>query len=172
MAVELTPALCRTNLAAFLATVPGIGTVHTYRRIMRDERGAKAVLWHPTTQVGANPVGWMNAWMISPAGQATTVTERNPGHAAIGASGGGNNLTTFQWTIEGYFGIDDANATELTFGDLAWDVAHRLNGYGGLFAGVTYQLPADVEQLGYAFVAGWALLHYARIGVGFRGRTQ
>lgn len=172
MAVELTPALCRTNLAAFLATVPGVGTVHSYRRIMRDERSAKAVLWHSTTQVGANPVGWMNAWMISPAGQTTTVTERGPGHAAIGTSGGGNNLTTFQWTIEGFFGIDDANATEVTFSDLAWDVAHRLNGYGALFVGVTHQLPADVEQLGYSFIAGWALLHYARIGVGFRGRTQ
>lgn len=172
MAVELTPALCRTSLAAFLATVPGIGMVHTRRRIMRSEMDVKARLWHATTQIGANPVGWINGWTISPAGQATTVTERNPGHAAIGLSGGGNNFTTFQWIIEGYFGIDDANGTEETFGDLAWDVAHRLNGYGGLFVGVTHQLPADVEQLGYAMLANWALLHYARIGIGFRGRTQ
>lgn len=172
MAVEITPAMCRTALATFLGTVPGVGAVHSYRRIMRDERGVKAVMWHPTTQVGANPVGWINGWMISPAGQATTVTDRNPGHQGIGVSGGGNNLTTFQWTIEGFYGIDDANGTEVTFSDLAWDVAHRLNGYGGLFVGVSHQLPADVEQLGYSFVAGWALLHYARIGIGFRGRTQ
>lgn len=172
MAAELTPAICRAGLVNFLAAVPGVGAVHEYRRVMRDERAAKSVLWHSGTQVGANPPGWINGWMISPAGQATTVTERNPGHRGIGVSGGGNNFTTFQWTIEGFYGIDDANATELTFGDLAWDIANRINGYGALFAGVSHQLPADVEQLGYSFVAGWALLHYARIGVAFRGRTQ
>lgn len=172
MAAELTMTLCRDNLATFLATVPGMGTVHKQRRIMRDEVGAKGVLWHAGTQVGTNPVGWINAAMISPAGANTTVTERNPGHRGIGVSGGGNNLTTFQWQIELYYGIDDRYATEITAADLAWDVATRLNGYGALFAGVSHQLPADVEQLGYAFVAGWALLHYARIGIGFRGRTQ
>jgi hypothetical protein len=168
----MTSAGCRAGLAAFLATVPDIGRIHQQRRIMRDEKGVKAVLFNPTTTVGGR-AGWINGWMVSPAGANTTVTVRNPGHAGIGISGGGNNLTTFQWQIEGYFGIDDANDTEQVFSDLAWSVANRLNGYGALgITGITMQLPADVEQFGYAFVAGWALLHYARIGVAFTGRTQ
>jgi hypothetical protein len=169
----LTPTLCRNGLATFLGTVTGVGQVHKQRRIMRDERGVKAVLWSPTTQIGANPVGWINGWMISPAGANTTVTERNPGHRGIGVAGGGQaNLSTFQWQIEGYYGLDDANDTEQTFQDLAWTVTNTLNSYGGLFSGVTFQLPADIEQFGYAMVANWALLHYVRIGVGFRGQTQ
>lgn len=162
----LTPAGCITQVAAILATVGGIGNVHQYRRIIRDEDAANTLLFN-TAQ------GRINAWMISSAGANTTVTERNPGHAGIGVKGGGNVMTTFQFQIEGYFGVDDANASEPTFRDLAWAVADEFNAYGLLnIPGITHQLPCDVEQFGFAMIANFKLLHYCRLGIGFRGRTR
>lgn len=159
-------------MAAFLETVTGIGSgagqIHTYRRIIRNEQAIKALL------VGTAPatVGQVNGWMISPAAATTTVSERHPGFRGIGVKGGGRVMTTMQWQIEGYYQIDDAQASEETFGDLADTVVRELNSYGTLaIAGVTEQLPADVEQFGYIMLAGMALYHYCRIGVAFRGQT-
>lgn len=160
----MTPAGCRQAMANLLATVPGMGVVHQRRRIIREEQAIRDLLFSG---------GRINGWMISPAASNTTVSERNPGHTGIGVKGGGNILTTMQWQIEGYFGIDDAAGSEATFGDLAWGVADELNSYGALaIPGITHQLPADVEQFGYIMLAGFTLCHYARIGVGFRGRTR
>lgn len=164
MAVRMTPADCRHAIAQVIASVRGAGVVHQYRRVIRNEQDARLHLWDGTR---------INGWMISPAAANTTVTERNPGHAGIGVQGGGNVLTTFQFQIEGYYAIDDANGSERTFGDLAWAVADEFNSYGLLaIPGIAHQLPADVEQFGYAMFAGMYLLHYCRIGVGFRGRTR
>jgi hypothetical protein len=162
----MTPAGCRTGIANLLATVTGIGIVHQRRRIIRDEQAIRDLLYDQAQ-------GRICAWMISPAGANTTVTERNPGHYGVGVKGGGNVLTTMQWQIEGYFGIDDAAGSETTFGDLAWAVADEFNAYGLLnITGAHHQLPADVEQFGYIMLAGFTLLHYARIGVGWQGRTR
>lgn len=162
----MTPGSCATALATVLATVTGIGQIHTRRRIIRDEQALKTLMF-------VSAQNRINGWMISPAAANTTVTDRGPGHHGIGVAGGGNALTTFQFQIEGYFGIDDAAASEDTFRDLSWDVARTINSYGLLnIAGISHQLPADVEQFGYIMLAGFSLLHYARIGVGFRGRTQ
>lgn len=162
----MTPAGCVSVMAAVLATVPGIGNIYQYRRIMREEDQVNAILYH-TGQAR------INGWMISPAGSNTSVTERNPGHAGIGVKGGGNVLTTFQFQIEGYFGIDDAAASEQTFRDLTWAVADEFNAYGLInIPNITHQLPADVEQFGFAMMANFHLLHYCRIGIGFRGRTR
>lgn len=164
MAVRMTPADCRTAMATLIGTVRGTGVVHRYRRIIRNEQDARTHLFDGTR---------INGWMISPAAANTTVTERNPGHSGIGVPGGGNVFTTFQWTIEAYYQVDDAHGSEQTFFDLAWGVADTFNSYGLLaIPGIAHQLPADVEQFGYAMFAGMYLLHYARIGVGFRGRTR
>lgn len=162
--MAFTPAGCRAALAAVLATVPGIGVVHQRRRIVRNEQDAKTHLFDGTR---------INGWMISPAASNTAISERNPGFNAIGVSGGGRILTTLQWQIEGYYGIDDVAGSETTFSDLAFTVAMTINKIGLLnISGITHQLPADIEQQGYAMFAGLLLLHYCRIGVGFRGQVQ
>jgi hypothetical protein len=162
----LTPGSCVAAMADLMLTIPGIGRVHQTRRPIRDEKALKGLLWD---QANTRICGWM----ISPAGANTTVTERHPGHYGIGVKGGGNVHTTFQFQIEGYFGLDDAADTEATWRDLSWAVADEFNAYGLLdIPGVTHQLPADVEQFGFAFIAGFSLLHFARIGVGFRGKTR
>ena len=162
----MTPGGCVTGIANLLATVPGIGVVHQRRRIIRDEQAIRDLLF-------VQAQNRVNGWMISPAGSNTTVTERNPGHYGVGVKGGGNVFTTMQFQIEGYFGIDDAAASEATFRDLAWAVADEFNAYGLLaIPGITHQLQADVEQFGFVFLAGLQLLHYARIGVAFRGKTR
>lgn len=162
----ITPSACVDAIAAVIATVPSSGRVHQYRRILRDEKSVKLHLWD---QANSRMCGWM----ISPAAANTAITERNPGHAGIGIKGGGNNFTTFQFVIEGYFTLDDAVASEETWRDLVWAVADEFNAYGMLnIQGISHQLPCDVEQFGFVNIAGWALLHYARIGIGFRGRTR
>lgn len=162
----------RAALVALLESITGIGgglgIVHARRRIIRSEGAIKTLL------VGTAPAvpGQVNAWMISPAATATTVSERHPGFNAIGGKGGGQVLTTMQWQIEGYGQVDDAAGSEATFHDLGWAVANELNQYGALsIPGVIQQLPADIEQFGFIFLAGLALYHYCRIGVAFQGRT-
>lgn len=162
----ITPGACVDAIHDLIVSVANTGQVHKYRRVMRDEKAIKLHLWDQANSR-------MCAWMIAPAGVNTAITERNPGHAGIGIKGGGNNFTTFQFTIEGYFTLDDAVASEVTWRDLVWAVCDEFNAYGALnIAGVSHQLPADVEQFGYVMVANFSLLHYARIGIGFRGRTR
>ena len=165
----LTPTLCRDAMAVHIATVTGAGTmIHKHRRKFLNERDVKKLLYDPTL---AKLVGWM----ISPAASNTTVVERNPGHAGIGTRGAGNNFVTLQWQIEGYHVLDDADASEQVFMDLAWNVAKEFNAYGvipgfGSPPACHLQLPADVEAFGFAMLAGWGLVHYCRISIGFRGQ--
>lgn len=166
----MTPEACRAAIAALLLTVPGIaggqGVVHEQRRIVRDEQAIKQLLCPPGLET-------VNAWMISFAPAGTTSSERHPGHHGKGVKGGGNVITTFRWQIEGYHAIDDAADSEQVFEDLAWAVADEFNAYGLLdVPGIVHQLPADVEQCGYSMFGNFALYHYARIGVGFQGRTR
>lgn len=154
---------CRVALAAAVAAVPGIGVVHEYRRIVRDEQSVRLHLFDGTR---------INGWMVSPAATNTSVNDRKPGFQGIGVQGGGQVITTYQLAVEGYYGLDDPGASEKTFGDLAALVAHELNRYGTLnISGAIAQLPADVEQFGYAMFANFYLVHYARIGIGFTGKT-
>jgi hypothetical protein len=162
----LTPAACVAGIAALLATIPNVGRIHQQRRLLRTEPQVKAHLWDEAN-------GRIAAWFISPAPAVTTKSERNPGHHGIGVKGGGNVLTTFQFQIEGYFGLDDANDSETTWRDLAWAVADEFNAYGLLnIPGLVEQLPADVDQFGFAVLAGAPLVHFARVSIGFRGRTR
>jgi hypothetical protein len=162
----LTPAACVAGIAALMATVDDIGRIHPTRRSLRNEQAVKALLYDEASQR-------IRAWMISPSPNTTTVTERHPGHHGIGIKGGGNVFTTFQFQIEGYASLDDANDSEAMWRDLTWAVADEFNAYGLLnITGIVHQLPADVEQFGFAMLAGFGLVHYARITVGFHGRTR
>lgn len=165
------PAGCVTALAAYLNTVPGItagaGIVHTRRRIVRSESDIKALL------VGSAGNGKVNAWMISPAAADPMVADRGPGFNAIGSPGGGRVKVTLQYAVEGYYQIDDAAGSEETFRDLAFVAADGLNKIGILaISGAVMQLPANQEQFGFVMLAGLALYHYVRIGVGWHGQTQ
>jgi hypothetical protein len=162
----ISPAGCRTALATWLQAMDGIvgvGKVHDQRRIIRNEGDIKRLL---------SVAGKIHGWMISPAASTTTVTDRHPGFKAIGAKGGGQAMTTFQWQIEGMYQIDDAAGSEATFNDLAWAAVLDLNSHGALaIPGVVHQLPADIESFGYIMLANFALLHYCRIGVAFQGKV-
>lgn len=163
----MTPAGQRDALAALLATVSGVGVVYKRRRIVRDENTARQILV-PSGSVD----GKVNAWMIYPAPNTTTVTERHPGMKRA-AKGGGNNITTMQWQIDAMFTVDDAAESEITAFDLAWAVADELNAYGVLdIPGAIMQLPADVEMFGFINMGNFVLYHYARISVAFQGTTK
>lgn len=167
----ITPGGCADALATLLGALAGVtgglGKVYKRRRIVRNEADVKAIL------AGTN--GKVNAWMIYPAAAGTSVTQRNPGFKGIGQQGGaeGNVITTFQFSIDVYYQIDDAAGSEETFRDLVWAAATEINSYGTLaIPGIVMQLPADVEQFGFIALAGAGLYHYGRIGCGFTGRTH
>jgi hypothetical protein len=168
----VTPAGLRGAIAALIATVPSSGQVHQQRRVIRDERALKTLLADPVT-------GRICGWMISPSPAGTAIPIVNPGYVGHGVKGGGNVLTTFQFQIEGFYGLDDASNSEQTFADLAWAVCDEFNAYGsipaaggGAIAGLDRQLPTSIEQFGYIMFAGAFLLHYARLELGFIGRTR
>lgn len=167
MAAIITPGGCVDGIEALLATVPDIGRVHRRRRSLLTEAQVRDVLYHPGQRR-------IHGWMISPATNDTAVSVRHPGYYGIGSKGGGNVLTMFQFQLEGWFGIDDAAGSEETFRDLAWAVADEFNAYGMIpgITGINDQTAANVETFTYALVAGLMFLHYARIGIGFGGRTR
>lgn len=168
----ITPPVLRAAMAALIATVPNSGRVHQQRRIIRDERSLKSVLADPVT-------GKIAGWFISPAASNTAIPIVNPGYSGHSVKGGGNVLTTFQFQLEGFYGLDDAADSEQVFADLAWAVADEFNAYGsipaaggGMIPGLDRQLPCSIEQIGYIMFAQSFLLHYARLELGFIGRTR
>lgn len=166
MATLMTMAGVRAGITTVLKTVPGIGAVYDYRRILRDEAAIRELLTDKTSKR-------INAWQVYPSGAATTVATRNPGHSGIGTRGGGNVLTVMQWSIDGYYQLDDAGASEKVFADLAWAVVSEFNAYGLIaIPGATMQLPCNMDQFGYANLANFMLVHYCRIDIGFQGTTQ
>lgn len=162
----------REAIAALIATVPNSGQVHTRRRIVRSEQDLKRLHWDDTNKR-------ICGWMISPQVAGSASSTRNSGFTGIGAKGGGNVMTTFGFQIEGIFGLDDANASEETFTDLAWAVADEFNSYGiipaaggGRISGIHLQSSCDITQFGFIAFAGVALCHYARLELTFTGRTR
>lgn len=175
----LNPAVLRRAIAALITTVPGAGTrVHTQRRIVRDEQAMKRHLFDAS-------LNKICGWMVSPAPSATAVPDVRPGYVGHGVKGGGNVLTAFQFQIEAFHVLDDVNDSEQVFGDLVWAVADEFNAYGSIPAaaadgggslavtfGLDRQLPCAIDSFGYIMFAGSFLLHYARLDLGFIGRTR
>lgn len=169
----LTPSACRQAMDTLLTTVPGIGLVHQRRRVIRSEQDLHTYLFDPK-------LNRVCGWFISPSATNAVVTDRKGGHIGHGVKGGGNIITTFQFQLEGMFGVDDANASESVFGDLVWAVCDEFNSYGTIalnpehapIPGIAHQLPCDVQQFGYIMFAGSILCHYARLEIGFQGRTR
>lgn len=161
---------CRTAIVDLIATVPGAGRTHKQRRIIRSEQDLKRLLFDDVTQK-------LVGWMVSPAPNNTAVPDVKGSFGGHGQRLGGNVLTAFQFQIEGYHQLDDANDSEQVFTDLAWAVADEFMHYGSIplngakIPGLAQQMPTQIEQFGYIMFAGNFLLHYTRLSVGFVGRT-
>jgi len=146
--------------------------VHPRRRVIRTEQQLRDYLFDTANNR-------ICGFFVSPTTSNPAVPVRNPGHVGHGVIGGGNVITTFQFQIEGFFGIDDANASETVFSDLAWNVCDLFNAYGsipasggGAIPGIVQQQPCTIEQFGYILFAGQFLCHYVRMDVAFTGRTR
>lgn len=161
----ITPAGCIAGAKSIVESVPGVGIVHNYRRIIRTEQDVKTLLYSG---------GKVNAWMVGLSGDGTALSKRNPGHHGVGVKGGGNVLTTFQVNVEGYYGISDAGASEVTFRNLAWAVADEFNAYGIIpgVDGLVMQGPAQLFTVGYSLLASTFLFHYCRMTLDLQGRTR
>jgi hypothetical protein len=168
----LNPADLRAAIAQLIGTVPNAGQVHQRRRVIRNENQLKEFFWDVTNSR-------ISGWMIAPSPTNPMTSERHPGYIGNATKGGGNVISTFTFQIEGIFGLNDGASSETVFGDLVWAVADEFNSYGsiarsggGAVPGLLEQLPCQVEQFGFIVFAGTPLCHYARLAVGFRGRTR
>lgn len=162
--VLLDPNSCRSVLQTTLQGIVGIGQVHKYRRVARND-GEIASYYRSG--------GKINAWLISFAINNAAKSTRDMGFGGIGVAGGGRVLTTFGFQIEGYFGLDDVNDSEETFANLVWLVAQTINSYGALnIPGLFMQFPCDIALCTYAALANKNLVHYARLTLALEGRTQ
>jgi hypothetical protein len=161
----LDPNACRAALASLLSGITGVGRVYPHRRLTRDDREI-ANLYVSTT-------GVINAWMISFNFTNAAINEKKMGFNAIGTPGGGTVYSTFQFQLEGYYGVNDATDTEETFANLCWLIAQTLNSYGGLSVpGLVEMHPCQIAQIGYAWIARKVFTHYAKLTIGMAGRTQ
>lgn len=167
-----TVASLRADVVAFLRGVTGVGRVHDYRRMIRDEAQYKALLYDDAS-------GWITAFMVmlSPASTPLGV-ERGTGHtraAAIGqaAAQAGDVFTTFRFQIEGFMAVDDSLETAKRFEDLVFAIVQRFNATGLIStdAAVHMQEPTECIQIAHAMIANMFLVHYCRITVTLRART-
>ncbi len=170
----LTPAVLRAALGAFITNIEAtpMGRVHTRRRIIRDDTSLKLHLYD-------QKLGKICGWMISPSPANTAIPDVKPGYIGHGQKGGGNVLTAFQFQIEGIHELNDAQGSEEVFHDLTWALADEFNAYGSIpgsdgnpIPGLDRQLPCSIEQFGFVMFAGSFLCHYARLELGFIGRTR
>ena len=138
--------------------------VYPRRRVIRNESDL-ALISSDGTRI--------NAWFVSFAPSGAAVSERFPGHRAIGQQGGGRTQTVFRFQVEGWYSLDDENDSETVFDELAWAVTDRFNSFGKMnIVGNLEQEPADLSEFRYINVGNMWLCHYARIEIGFRGDTR
>lgn len=168
----LNPDDCRKAIQALIQSVPNTGVVHLRRRIIRDEQSLKTHLWDVANSR-------VCGWFITPDRSNMVVNERNPGYSGHGLKGGGNVISTFQFQIEGIFGVNDGADSETVFSNLVYAVASEFESYGTIAAagggpipGILEQLAVTVEEWGYIMFAGSHLCHFTRLALGFRGRTR
>jgi hypothetical protein len=153
-----------TDVAAKLATVSGVGVVHTYRRKVQTEADAFA-LWVPAAGTK------INAWSVSLGDGNVVNSERNPGFGAVGSGQAGRVLSDIAITIEGVAGIDDAAQSEVTFRATAWNVVMAFNREGKLWSYLTHQGPMQWRRFGYLVLASMYTVHYARFDITFTGQV-
>jgi hypothetical protein len=160
----LTPANLIAQIVADLQAVPGIGLVYDRRRDVRDEPTARAIWYHE----GQNRI---HAWSVSLGEPAVNVV-RAPGFGPRASGQAGQVFGDIGIVIEAVFGIDDANASEVTFRNLVWDVQTRFNAIGLITADVVKQEPLRWERFGYLALAGMWRAHYAKLTCRYAGKLS
>lgn len=160
----LTPANLIAQIKADLEAVTGIGLVYDRRRDVRDEATARA-LWYHTGQ------GRIHAWSISLDDEPARIL-RQPGFGSRASGIAGQVFSDFGISIEGVFGIDDANASEVTFRDLVWNVVQTFNAVGLITADVVNQEPMQWVRFGYLNLAAMYHAHYAKLACRYTGKVS
>lgn len=166
--MSLSVATARARVYAVLAAVAGItggiARVHDYFRLIQDEDTLKALA------IGTS--GRVHVWMVSLTDQDPFVSlnaQGSPGRAGI-------NFDQVRYTFHlfGWYGLQDASATEKTWADQVEAVitAFRnavLTGSPKLGdANVIEAGPAQWVEGGYRMMPGNVLCHFARLTVAVR----
>lgn len=142
-------------IVATLEAVDGIGVVHNRRRILKNAAEIKDRMTSD---------GRLNAAMVSWLGMPETLTD-------FGSPTRAGAVSTLNFRIEIFYGVDDEAASEVDFRALVWNVATAFNGAGLVYAGASHQDRLTVDEVGHLMLAEIAIVHYARMTIAFRGRV-
>jgi len=140
----------RQYIQGKLADITG-APVHEYKRLVRTEEDLKNIA---ATHNAAGDLIY-HGWQISRL-DATNESDTNEGEVDF------TFLRLYRIQIEGYYGLDDSQATELTFQDLiesilgAFDTAPTLDGH------CDYTYPMEVQQVSDGFY-GSVGVHYCQL---------
>jgi hypothetical protein len=143
-------------IVATLQAVDGIGQVHNRRRIVRNAGEIKDRLTSD---------GRLNAAMVSWLSMPETLTD-------FGSPTRAGAVSTLNFRIELFYGVNDDDASEVDFRALVWNVQSAFNSAGLIYAGASHQDRVTVDEIGHLMLADLVLVHYARFTIAFRGRVS
>lgn len=134
----------RTSVAGVIAGVSGVGTVHNRMRLAALEAEVKALY-----VVGSV----LKFWAVCLADDDPYIESRRPANHAH---------ATYKYSLHGFWAVDDATSTEVTFAGHVEDVIEAFRANKKLGGTVMEAGPAQWRESQYRTFAG-VLCHYARL---------
>lgn len=147
-------------IATKLETVASVGRVHRYRRSVKRLEDV-ATLFRDDASTGK-----LFGAFVSVAG--LPVGDPRETGSPIGAG----VIQTVDLRIEMVRGVEDAEASEMTFRAAVFAALKALNTSKRVYADASWQGPASAPVLGYIEFGGSVVMHYTEISVSLRGRTS
>lgn len=143
----------RTALAGVLATVPGIGRVHDYLRVVLNESERKDFLLSG---------GRLHSWMVTLSDDEPYRENRAPSNCA---------RADVVLSVHGYYAVADLDASEKAFTTVLDAALATLRENKSLSGTVIEAGPAAVREFGHRMYANVAC-HYVRLDVPIRAQVE
>lgn len=147
-------------IATQLETVAAVGRVHRYRRSVKRLEDVATLFRDDAT------TGKLFGAFLSVAGLPVGDPRET------GSPMGAGVIQTVDLRIEMFRGVEDAEASDLTFRAAVFAALQALNTSKRIYAGASWQGPASAPVLGYIEFGGSVVMHYAEITLSLRGRTS
>lgn len=147
-------------IAAKLETVAAVGHVHRYRRSVKRLEDV-ATLFRDDASTGK-----LFGAFVSVAG--LPVGDPRETGSPLGAG----VIQTVDLRVEMFRGVEDAEASEMTFRAAVFAALQALNTSKRVYTDASWQGPASAPVLGYIEFGGSVVMHYTEITLSLRGRTH
>ena len=147
-------------VATQLETVAAVGRVHRYRRSVKRLEDV-ATLFRDDASTGK-----LFGAFVSVAG--LPVGDPRETGSPLGAG----VIQTVDLRVEMFRGVEDAEASEMTFRAAVFAALQALNTSKRVYTDASWQGPASAPVLGYIEFGGSVVMHYTEITLSLRGRTH